>query len=89
MIQHSPAAKKQYLLVGPWDHPATRYPRQMMGGIDFSESSLLDIKKIHLEWFDYYLKGKEDAISSWNRTKYFILGENQWEKQDLKKLKRS
>ena len=82
MINHSPAAHSQYILIGPWTHAGTRTPNQTIGDIDFSTKSIIDIKKLHLTWFDYALKGYKSAISKWKQSKYFIMGRNVWKKED-------
>jgi putative CocE/NonD family hydrolase len=60
----SEAAKKEhYLIIGPWDHAGTRTPTRVVGGVDFGDASLLDMNKLHKEWYDWTMKndGKSDG----------------------------
>ena len=42
--------QNHFLIIGPWDHGGTRVPKRKVGGLDFGEESLLDIKNVHKEW---------------------------------------
>jgi len=81
MARHSPAADRQYLLSGPWDHPGTRTPQPRLGGLEFGQDAVLDMNAIHLKWFDYWLKGIGDAPTGFapgTRSRIFLMGENRW-----------
>lgn len=82
MVKHSPADDKQYIIIGPWDHSGTRTPRQQIGSVDFTLAALMDMNKVHLDWFDYWLKGKENEVSKWKRSKYFVMGVNKWVEEE-------
>jgi hypothetical protein len=82
MVKNSQSRDKQYILIGPWDHAGTRIPRQQLGGVDFTVAALMDMNKVHLDWFDYWLKGKENDVAKWKRAKYFIMGVNKWVEKD-------
>jgi putative CocE/NonD family hydrolase len=36
------------------------------------------MKEIHLEWFDHWLKGKENRVQDWPLTKYYLMSKNKW-----------
>ncbi len=78
MINHSPAKDNQYMIIGPWDHGSTYDPRETVGKINFGKSSLLDLIQIHLDWFDFWLKGKDNKVDQWPKTQVFELGSNTW-----------
>lgn len=78
MRAYSPAASKQFILIGPWDHGGTRFPKQAIGGVDFGESAVRDLEDAHLRWFDYWLKGKRNGQASEKRAKFFLTGTNIW-----------
>lgn len=82
MVKHSPSCDKQHIIIGPWDHSGTRTPRQQIGGVDFTLAALMDMNKVHLDWFDYWLKGKENEVSKWKRLKYFVMGVNKWVEEE-------
>jgi putative CocE/NonD family hydrolase len=78
MNQNSPAVDKQYLLIGPWDHFQTYLGGEtQMGEMKFTEESKLDIKKIHLDFFNYYLKGYSEKFH-FPIVKVYVTGINEW-----------
>jgi hypothetical protein len=78
MLQESPAADRQWLLVGPWDHGGTRNPKHTYGELDFGESAVLDINAIHLRWFDHWIKGIENGQADQAKVRVFLMGHNNW-----------
>ncbi|HZP66166.1 MAG TPA: CocE/NonD family hydrolase, partial [Rudaea sp.] len=75
MAHGSAHAKAQhYLIIGPWDHPGTRTPQADVGGLKFGPASLLDLNKLHREWYDWTMKSgpKPDFLK--NRVAYYVLG---------------
>ena len=53
MLNNSPAKKKQYIIIGPWDHGSTFNPQETVGKINFGEASAIDLIQIHIDWFDF------------------------------------
>ena len=78
IVKHGPKPEQQYLIMGPWDHAGTRFPKRYLRGVDFTKESEMDMKYVHLEWFDYWLKGIKNKVKKWPLTKYFIMNENRW-----------
>jgi len=81
MARCSPARDRQYLLCGPWDHRGTRTPEPRLGGLEFGDAAVLDMKAIHLRWFDYWLRDRGDAPADFApgmRSRIFLMGENRW-----------
>ncbi len=72
------AREKHYLLVGPWDHPGTRHPQKELGGLTFGDNAVLDMEKLHLEWYDWVFKGKERPGLLKKRICYYVMNENVW-----------
>ncbi len=77
-VQRGPNPTQQYMIMGPWDHAGTRFPKKILGGVDFTTISQLDMKYVHLAWFDRWLKEKQDAIKDWPLTKYYVMNQNKW-----------
>jgi hypothetical protein len=78
-VKHSLNPEQNYMIMGPWDHPGTRTPKRYLGGVDFTDESFMEMKNLHLQWFDCWLKSKENAVNDWPLTRYFIMNENKWE----------
>jgi putative CocE/NonD family hydrolase len=82
MRAHSPAARHQYLLVGPWTHPQTWTGGSLsLGEWRFSGSSVVDYKPVHLAFFDRYLKRSTDTLA-FPRARIYLTGSNQWRDVD-------
>jgi putative CocE/NonD family hydrolase len=74
----SKTKEAHYLIIGPWDHPGTRDPKPLFGGLKFGEASLLDMNKLHKEWYDWTMKeGKKPAFLK-KRVAYYVTGEEKW-----------
>lgn len=69
---------KHFLIIGPWDHAATRTPRTPIGGIDFGAASLLDLPKLHLDWYHWTMAGgaKPDFLK--DMVAYYVMGAEDW-----------
>lgn len=75
----SPAAKeKHYLIIGPWDHSGTRIPKKEVGGLNFGDTSLLDMNDLHRRWYNYTLKDSIKPEFLKNKVAYFVTGKDQW-----------
>ena len=75
MAHASAHAKAQhYLIIGPWDHPGTRTPREEVGGLKFGKASLLDMNKLHKDWYDWTMKSGAKPEFLKNRVSYYVLG---------------
>ncbi len=74
------ARNNQKLIIGPWQHHvnATR----QLATIDFGQSALIDLRKVELEWFDYWLKGIETGIMKQPKVDIFTMGKNAWRRTD-------
>lgn len=78
MQSSSPARDQHYLIIGPWDHPGTRTPNREFGGLAFGEASLLDLNKLHAEWYDWTLKDGARPELLQQRVAYFLAGAEEW-----------
>lgn len=79
MATHSPAATEQFLIVGPWDHIQTfAGGATAMGEMEFSDDSILDMRQIHVEFFDRYLMQTSDIFDH-PRARLYVTGRNAWQ----------
>ena len=75
----APSAKSNhFLIIGPWDHSGTRSPKKDVGGLTFGDASLLDMKTLHKQWYDYTLKGSSKPDFLKNKVSYFVSNKNIW-----------
>jgi len=82
MQSSSPARDHHYLIIGPWDHAGTRTPNKEFGGLTFGEASLLDMNKLHKEWYDWTLKGASPPEFLKKRVAYYVMGADEWKYAD-------
>lgn len=82
MASRSPARDRHYLVIGPWDHPGTRTPNLEFGGLKFDVASLVDMNKLHREWYDWTLKGGEKPEFLKQRVAYYLMGADEWKYAD-------
>ncbi|MCI0626536.1 MAG: CocE/NonD family hydrolase [Acidobacteria bacterium] len=80
MAAHSPAKDKQFLIIGPWTHGGTRRPALKVGEMEFSEDSVLDMRGIHLAFFEHFLKGASPQFE-YPRALVYVTGTNRWLKE--------
>jgi putative CocE/NonD family hydrolase len=72
------AFERHYTVIGPWTHAGTRVPNALVGGLDFGPDSFVDMKQLHLEWYDWTMKGGKRPAFLQDRFVYFITGANRW-----------
>ncbi|HKM75520.1 MAG TPA: CocE/NonD family hydrolase, partial [Candidatus Bathyarchaeia archaeon] len=70
----------QKLIIGPWPHHVNL--TRQLGGIDFGQSALIDLRTIELEWFDCWLKGIDTGIMKRPKVDIFTMGTNVWRRAD-------
>ncbi|HET7260150.1 MAG TPA: CocE/NonD family hydrolase [Candidatus Acidoferrum sp.] len=71
----TPEAKQNhFLIIGPWDHAGTRTPRREVGGLKFGEASVLDLNKLHTEWYDWVMKAGKKPEFLKKRVAYYVVG---------------
>jgi uncharacterized protein len=83
-MQYGTAEAKvnHYLIIGPWDHAGTRTPKAEVGGLKFGEASLLDLNKLHTEWYGWAMKGGPKPAFLKKRVAYYLVGAEEWKYAD-------
>jgi putative CocE/NonD family hydrolase len=76
------AKANHYLIIGPWDHAGTRSPKTEMGGLKFGQASVLDLNKLHTEWYDWAMKGGPKPEFLKKRVAYYLVGAEEWKYAD-------
>jgi len=66
----------QKLILGPWGH--TDQATRRIGEIDFGPQAIIDLPKLYLRWFDYWLKGIQNGIIKEPLVNIFIMNTNKW-----------
>ncbi|MGE0554703.1 MAG: CocE/NonD family hydrolase [Gemmatimonadales bacterium] len=82
MRDHSPAADRQHIIIGPWTHGgAISGGSTELGEMRFTPESVVDPTALHLDFFDYCLKGTR-ASFEFPRARVYLMGSNQWRDYD-------
>jgi len=76
------AKAKHFLIIGPWDHPGTRTPKAEVGGLKFGQASLVDLNKLHTEWYDWAMKSGTKPEFLKKRVAYYVVGAEEWKYAD-------
>ena len=79
-VAHAPAAAlaRHHLVIGPWDHFATQEPTKMVEGVAIPDAAVIDMQKLHADWYDSVLgRGAAPALLRDN-VAYFMLGADEW-----------
>jgi uncharacterized protein len=79
------ARNNQQLVMTPWPHAlSTGFGKQKaMGDLDFGPQAKFDPDEASVEWFDHWLKGKNNGVEKRAPVRAFVMGENRWrEAQD-------
>lgn len=66
------------LVIGPWDHLGTQHPEKTIEGLAIPDSAVLDMNKLHADWYDWVLgRGPRPALLR-DRVTYYMMGANEW-----------
>ena len=76
------ARSQHYLIIGPWDHLGTRSPKREFGGLKFGPASLVDLPKLHLDWYTWTLKQGPKPAFLRKRVAYYVMGADLWRYAD-------
>ena len=68
--------QKVKLILGPWNHSNTvpKYPSTKTVGTEAS----IDILNLFLKWFDYWLKGIDNKITTEPKSKLYVMNNSRW-----------
>lgn len=79
MRSASPVARsRHFLIIGPWDHDGTRTPVERSGGVSFGSASLLDLPKLHLDWYSWTMGNGPKPAFLKKPVAYYVIGANRW-----------
>jgi putative CocE/NonD family hydrolase len=82
MRSASPTRDQHYLIIGPWDHAGTLTPNREFGGLTFGKAGLLDMNKLHKEWYDWTLKDGPKPEFLKKQVAYYLMGAEEWKYAD-------
>ncbi|MEP7243944.1 MAG: CocE/NonD family hydrolase [Gammaproteobacteria bacterium] len=69
---------RHYLIIGPWDHAGTRTPKAEVGGLKFGPASLVDLPKLHLDWYAWTMLGGDKPEFLKDKVAYYVMFADRW-----------
>ena len=80
LMRHAPemARVNSYLVIGPWDHDGTHDPTQDIGGVDVGAASLVDVRQLQLDWYNWHLNGGQRPNFLQDHVTYYVTGPDEW-----------
>jgi putative CocE/NonD family hydrolase len=69
---------RHYLIIGPWDHAGTRTPNAQFGGLTFGPASLVDLPKLHLEWYAWTMQGGSKPAFLRKPVAWYVMYADKW-----------
>ncbi len=76
------ARARHFLVIGPWDHHGTRTPKIEVGGVRFGPASLLDVPKLHLDWYAWTMAGGPRPAFLQKPVAYYVADADVWRYAD-------
>jgi uncharacterized protein len=73
---------RHYLIIGPWDHAGTRTPNTQFGGLTLGPASLLDLQKLHLEWYAWTMQDGPKPAFLRKPVAYYVMYADKWRYAD-------
>jgi uncharacterized protein len=73
---------RHYLVIGPWDHAGTRTPSAAVGGLTFGPASMVDLPKLHLDWYAWTMQGGARPEFLKKPVAYYVIEADKWRYAD-------
>jgi putative CocE/NonD family hydrolase len=74
---------QHYLVIGSWAHAGMGWaPSQEFGGLRFAPQSTPDLRKLHLEWYQWTLLNGPKPIFLQKPVAYYVMGAERWQYAD-------
>ena len=75
---HAEVARNHYLVIGPWDHGGTQVPEKDIAGLAIPENAVIDMRKLHADWYDFVLSSGPRPALLRDRVAYYLMGADEW-----------
>ncbi len=83
-VAHAPpaAVRRHFFVIGPWNHGGTQKPSKETDGLAVADAAVLDMTKLHADFYDWVLgRGPQPALLR-NHVSYFMMGADEWRYAD-------
>jgi uncharacterized protein len=76
------ARARHFLIIGPWGHSGTQAPKAEFDGLKVGPASLFDLQNLHLQWYDWTLRGGARPEFLKRNVAYYVTGAEEWRYAD-------
>ncbi|MEP7245223.1 MAG: CocE/NonD family hydrolase [Gammaproteobacteria bacterium] len=73
---------RHYLVIGPWDHAGTHAPKAEFGGLTFGAASLVDLLKLHVDWYGWAMQAGPKPVFLKKNVAYYVMRADTWRYAD-------
>ena len=89
LVANAPDKSRHWLVSGPWQHAATFLGgATKVGDMSLPPESIIDVKALHVRFFDWCLKGSAPSFQA-PRAKLYLTGANEWREFDSYPVKQA
>lgn len=83
-LRYGPAGTRErhYLVIGPWNHGGTGMPSATFGGLKVGLASVIDIQKLHLDWYSWTMQSGPKPEFLKRQIAYYVMGAECWRYAD-------
>jgi len=73
---------RHHLVIGPWHHGGMRKPSKEFAGVQFEDACLVDLYKLHADWYGWTLRDGPKPEFLKKNVAYYVTGAEQWRYAD-------
>jgi hypothetical protein len=81
-LKHAKGNAQHYLVIGPWDHPRVRNPAAEFLGIKVGPDSVVDMKKLHRDWYAWTMEDGPKPEFLKKKVAYYVMVADKWRYAD-------
>ncbi|HKS54572.1 MAG TPA: CocE/NonD family hydrolase [Steroidobacteraceae bacterium] len=73
---------QHYLVIGPWGHIEVRFPKAEFFGIKVGPDSVIDMKKLHRDWYAWTMEDGPKPDFLQKKVAYYVMVADKWRYAD-------
>jgi uncharacterized protein len=77
-LRHASSSARHFLVIGPWDHAGLARPALEFDGLRVGPASLLDLARLHVEWYAWTMQSGERPGFLQAPVSYYVMGSERW-----------
>ena len=77
-LKNAGSAANHHLVIGPWGHIEVRFPKAEFFGIKVGPASVIDMNKLHRDWYAYAMESGPKPEFLKDKVAYYVMIADQW-----------